>query len=1062
MPDKDPKTRLPSPGAAFLAQVMLWPTRTRLVWWGIRPMAGAAALTAAAFSAAVGGAWAAGLAAALITLLVRPVTRPWAALPAVMAVAFLVPAAGFALAVRWLATVLAIRWSASNWTEGLQVVRGGRRALLGFYDEFGTVDEEWAKLATRASDMRRDLDLKDSGWILVLAAWCEADVRVLASTTAEVLSSLWTGVWRFPVAPGIAVHEVRAEWSGRLALWVPRLTAMGAAAGAVMLLGLDRPASLFGVSLPDWSTAAIAALAAWWALQREWSTKTVLRLVLCGVLAYAAYGRHMLGPILCGLTAAAAAAKLRSLFERHTVGRKERAPGLPWCRGWLGARQTWTVARRAADEKKTDVARTIWSELAASSQTPAPVRSAAAAALAYLALQDGDTQSAVEHSTGALGTMPARTRVTPLVKATAGRALLEAGDNERAAELLSEAMRSRIGRRDPLARAAQAKLLSFSGSHAHTGAHAMDSSPRASSSLIQLLNQEIARATDGQYSLHHRQRELKSQLQHAALFDEAVSDKQVLRQLRQTRAHGWLVLGQLQLELGPGWHRTAAQSLHRAVEGLPSGTMEHAVARTLRGAALTGQQAPQKSMELLRDGVRAMEQHRGQLTAGRHRGQLIGRYEDVYARVFSSTVRLQRSAPEAGLLAAELAESLRRSGLARALRERQKDIAPHLQEERDRIAALEEQASGGSEEEQQACRQALETKLSTVFASAYLPRPVDYTSLRAAAGTAHILTYHVERSDSEHLVGHVVWAPPDAPPVVTSFDIRDAGLLALLGNQGHEARKAVMSARQTPQERLRWQQMCMALIPPQARTQLMKHEADYPADLLIVPDGPLAALPWAALRLDDGRLLVKVAVSQLIPTLDLLSTRPPHENRGLADVLVYLGMGNETDDSERAFSNSYATTTIATRTEFFDSLIRSPQGCYLAAHGSGEGLGQYVRFADGDKLSAATALTQPWPPWVVFASCLVGRVTHRQGQEPLGLPISCLLGGADSVIGGVIEVFGSKSGEQATRVAERLRSGEHPARALRAEQLASLSSRSTPMRPFVWAGFICLSRLCLG
>jgi hypothetical protein len=174
-------------------------------------------------------------------------------------------------------------------------------------------------------------------------------------------------------------------------------------------------------------------------------------------------------------------------------------------------------------------------------------------------------------------------------------------------------------------------------------------------------------------------------------------------------------------------------------------------------------------------------------------------------------------------------------------------------------------------------------------------------------------------------------------------------------------------------------------------------------------------------------------------------------------MLVHLGLSDRPDKSELALGESPGSMIVLSRDEFLYGLRRSAQdGAYLAVHGEGLGLEQQVLFADGSRLSASTALDQSWPPWVIFASCLVGRVMPAPGDEPLGLPISCLLGGASTVIGGVIDVFNGTAGSLAAEVAQRLLAGEHPARALRAAQLAKLRRR-TPPAPYAWAGFACMS-----
>jgi CHAT domain-containing protein len=95
---------------------------------------------------------------------------------------------------------------------------------------------------------------------------------------------------------------------------------------------------------------------------------------------------------------------------------------------------------------------------------------------------------------------------------------------------------------------------------------------------------------------------------------------------------------------------------------------------------------------------------------------------------------------------------------------------------------------------------------------------------------------------------------------------------------------------------------------------------------------------------------------------------------------------------------------------------------------------------------------------VVFASCIVGALTVRAGAEPTGLVISCLLGGASSVVAGVIEVHAGVADRLCAALTARLLHGQHPADALRDAQLAFIESRDTASA-HRWAGYICISRL---
>ena len=57
------------------------------------------------------------------------------------------------------------------------------------------------------------------------------------------------------------------------------------------------------------------------------------------------------------------------------------------------------------------------------------------------------------------------------------------------------------------------------------------------------------------------------------------------------------------------------------------------------------------------------------------------------------------------------------------------------------------------------------------------------------------------------------------------------------------------------------------------------------------------------------------------------------------------------------------------------------------------------RLADGSTLSAATALGFSWPPMVLLGTCWVTHLDTAFGHDPISFPMSCLLGGARTVVG---------------------------------------------------------------
>jgi hypothetical protein len=310
--------------------------------------------------------------------------------------------------------------------------------------------------------------------------------------------------------------------------------------------------------------------------------------------------------------------------------------------------------------------------------------------------------------------------------------------------------------------------------------------------------------------------------------------------------------------------------------------------------------------------------------------------------------------------------------------------------------------------------------------------------------------------------GHVVWTSQGTEPVVEPFRITSVPLLEILGLCGQQSRTERMRAMSLRDAARHWAFLADALLPGGLRSLLIRAGREAPLHLVVVPDGPLSVLPWSALRLADGRFLIEAASVQQAPTLDFLTdprlsgtVTPPIRGQ----VLAYLDAGIE-QPAERYEVMGMDDVVVARDLIEVLERLRSGafSGAYIAAHGAGSGLGQHVVFAGSGVLSAATALSLRWPSWTVFASCLVGSLDMRLGQEPLGLPISCLLGGSRSVVGGVIEVHSAISGRLVPTVATDQYAGAHAADALRAAQLAFLRQPARPAAPFRWAGFVCFAR----
>lgn len=1037
------------------AQRAVWPARSRWLWFGLRPACTLAALVGCALMAIDGPGVLAAVGAALAVLVVRPVRRPWVDCVTAVLVFPGSPLAAALVLSRMLVGVVAIRLAAPTRADGIRIVARGRRALFGI----GKPDQVEAELRQALESGSGVLDKAIERW---LSAWTTADVVEIAATTTGLLRGLLFWEWPYALPPSLPTRVMRLGISEAVMARAVQLVAVVVAAAATLLLGVARPAHIFGLHIPAVVAVFPSVAVAWW-LSRSTRTRVITAPILVGVAGAFLYGWTLALLVGLGGFVGLAAHPLRSVAENRLLGRPVAVPRLPLLAGRPATRDRWAAARRGWSDNRIRAARRLWSDIADDHREPATVRAAAAAALAQLHLSVGALQRAVERAETAVALAPIAWRVRGQVSATAARVFLAAGDTDRAGVLLTDATRSRGQRRDPLVSMARAQLLALDSD---TNS-ALVQLNRASGGLLrggnldQVIDSEVAVAAllVGRAPVAT----LMDRLDELLGFGFDTMDTTTFRvntsrmeRVAVALARGRLLLGRLQLDNGQ--FAVASTTLGFAVNGFtrPSDAADQGVARILLGAARNGGDR-QAGLPELTTGVRQLESLRGQLAADHHRGGLASRHLRVYGLAFNALERLQDSDPDSALLAAELAESLRRGALARMLREGTPDLTQRVRELRNRIADLESstiQRNAGDGLDQ--LRDELETALSSDFATAYLPEPVDLAAARTTLGAAHAITFHVQEFSADRLDGHVIWLPPGGVPVVTAVEVTDPSLLAALGVCGDDAREEVMRAVQSDAEVERWQALCVALLPAGLRAELLR--TTRPLRLVVVPGDMLSTLPWPALRLADGRVLVESAVLQLIPALAMLDTDDDGPPCG-TDVVAYLD-GEVSTRAERRVLNEYGCRVVGSRESLLTSLSRNAfSGAYLAAHGTGLGLGQHIAFHDESTLSAASALTVRWPRWVLFASCLVGRVRMDIGRDPLGLPVSCLLGGARTVIGGVIEVNSSVSGKLCPNVVGRMLAGEHPAAALRAAQLDYLRSRSAVPGPAHWAGFVCLSRM---
>ncbi|MGW6791833.1 CHAT domain-containing protein [Streptomyces chartreusis] len=233
----------------------------------------------------------------------------------------------------------------------------------------------------------------------------------------------------------------------------------------------------------------------------------------------------------------------------------------------------------------------------------------------------------------------------------------------------------------------------------------------------------------------------------------------------------------------------------------------------------------------------------------------------------------------------------------------------------------------------------------------------------------------------------------------------------------------------TPLDDPVWTQLSQALVPAEWWDQLCPESGGTAREVIVVPDGPLSALPFAALPVRDRRPLLEYALITLTPALSML--RPPtarHPNlhtAGRPTVVSHIGVGlppESTAAEAAALERITASATVrrtADRAQLEAALHTQPPAdlAVISAHGSpGAAVDRSLWLADGSTLSAASAAMLPWPSTVVLGSCWVNGMIVDTGREPFGFPLACFLGGAHTVVGGAAPVPDEAAGADVRRL----------------------------------------------
>lgn len=1012
-----------------------WPASARWLWLVGRPVLAIAAIACSVLF----GHYSAWLAAPIVAVAasVRTVRWPWLSAAAAAATVVVSPVAAILLCGRVaIGELVLLRLGRGASGEGSARQRGlsaVSAARLGFAHLLGDGGDQGLDEARQAyaeaSRVGGEAPIEPA-IALAAAAWSHYRWAELLSLLRAALTAARTGQW-----PGAQVQTSLDREMMRLALLEEALA--GAARWGTLAVAAAVGFATGSSAAGPIAGGSFAALIATLSLAAPLTRKPPSLLgTLAGLgLAWALCGPQAWRALAIAVAAALLVRALRRLVASRALGGRSRRRRWPAPRGtpWR-LRSHWRAAAEAIDNGQERIGVDMLCQLAGDVAAPEALKAAALGRAALLEVELGRLQAAATHL-DRISAQAGEGFGTATV--AAGMLATALGDFERAEQLLRRSIDG-MGRGSPLAPRAKLALCEVLAERGETAAAIeliaeLRAQPLALPGIDGMLDAEVAiaaaqNAEGNPGAAYQRLAELETILADEG-FGTIDAEADAARRIQRSKVRALLLWGQLEMRREP---RDAERSFGRAV-GLATAAQDEALrasGEVLYGAALARNGRMEEAVAAIAAGTNTLETRRSQLRRADRRMAMIGAGETLYGWGLRGLAMAQRKVGDrAGIVAATLIGSLRQSALAAALRSGSFSL-----DEQTQALVEEAEVNPGQGSGVEDLRTRIERGVSARFASLYLPSKVATSSLRGVARQFdNVIAFY---SPGGGLPSSRVWISASEGARVDAIDGRLASnrLLAAIAKTGrlsHDQLHEPLYERASE-----WETLADLLLPLGLREQLSASPHERPQRLLIVPDGNLAMLPWAALHV-DGRPLLEAAVLQVTPAIELAGIANPGRRDG-GRVLAHLADPGD-DDELRALGENGRVEIASTRNSFLGGLEAGDfAGAYLAAHGHDVGLRQAVEFADGSTLSAAGALSYKWPRWAIFSSCLVGRVEQRAGGEPLGLPVSCMLKGADTVIASVVEIADQGAISICGSLAARLAAGDDPAESLRDLQLAHL------------------------
>jgi CHAT domain-containing protein/tetratricopeptide (TPR) repeat protein len=233
--------------------------------------------------------------------------------------------------------------------------------------------------------------------------------------------------------------------------------------------------------------------------------------------------------------------------------------------------------------------------------------------------------------------------------------------------------------------------------------------------------------------------------------------------------------------------------------------------------------------------------------------------------------------------------------------------------------------------------------------------------------------------------------------------------------------------------------------------------------LVVVPDGALYRVPFAALAA-DGRYLLEQATVSVAPSLNILDAlldRSPDTLTtfvGVADPRADLPRARgEVEDAAARFGRH---TVLAGEDASLPRLLASLDGAdvlHFATHGELEGGGEpsWLALTGDGALDAEAILDLELDlPLVTLSACRSARGSQQAGEALVNsLARSFLAAGAESVVGSLWDVHDGSTAELMGRFYESLGAGAFVADGLADAQRGMALSGGPYAHPWYWAGF---------